>query len=244
MSEFPNSLEDAIAQSRVAVQAALADGCTRIQVEFLFPELKFMPVAEQFLPLFTEYDSRLKIFFADAGAAALARRDWGDAPFQILDIGTGRAASLQTKIQPEDEIFLFIAPTSVEVPQLEKLCEVIGDRPLVLLNPRLEDAGTVGIGYTARKVRDRFISTIESAYYLRPVDDETALYRCYPGQWEVWLETNGEYQRIAELPKRPSGDELDLILLKGQPQTTTDATPAKKPSVFKSLQRFLKALSS
>ncbi|MBD0388778.1 MAG: DUF1995 family protein, partial [Nostoc sp. C3-bin3] len=47
MSELPNSLEDAIAQSRVAVQAALADGCTRIQVEFLFPELKFMPVAEQ-----------------------------------------------------------------------------------------------------------------------------------------------------------------------------------------------------
>jgi hypothetical protein len=102
----------------------------------------------------------------------------------------------------------------------------------------------VGIGYTARKIRDRFITTIESAYYLRPIDDETAVYRCYPGQWEVWLETNGEYQRIAELPKRPSGDELDLILLKGQPQTTTDTAPAKKPNVFKSLQRFLKALSS
>ncbi|MBD2532290.1 DUF1995 family protein [Nostoc flagelliforme FACHB-838] len=244
MSQLPNSLEDAIAQSRTAVQAALKDGLTRIQVEFLFPELKFMPVAEQFLPLFTEYDSRLKIFFADAGAAALARRNWVDAPFQILDIGTGRAASLQEKIQPEDEIFLFIAPTCVEVPQLEKLCEIISDRPLVFLNPRLEDAGTVGIGYTARKVRDRFISTIESAYYLRPIDDESALYRCYPGQWEVWLETNGEYQRIAELPTKPSGDELDLILLKGQPQTTTDATSAKKPNVFKSLQRFLKALSS
>jgi Domain of unknown function (DUF1995) len=244
MSELPNSLEDAIAQSRVAVQAALADGCTRLQVEFLFPELKFMPVAEQFLPLFTDYDSRLKIFFADAGAAALARRNWADAPFQILDIGTGRVASLETKIQPEDEIFLFIAPTSVEVLQVEKLCELISDRPLVLLNPRLEDAGTVGIGYTARKIRDRFITTIESAYYLRPIDDETAVYRCYPGQWEVWLETNGEYQRIAELPKRPSGDELDLILLKGQPQTTTDTAPAKKPNVFKSLQRFLKALSS
>ncbi|YAG10599.1 DUF1995 domain-containing protein [Nostoc sp. DSM 114167] len=244
MSELPNSLEDAIAQSRVAVQAALTDGCTRLQVEFLFPELKFMPIAEQFLPAFTDYDSRLKIFFADAGAAALARRDWADAPFQILDIGTGRAASLQTKIQPEDEIFLFIAPTSVEVPQLEKLCEVIGDRPLVLLNPRLEDSGTVGIGYTARKIRDRFISTIESAYYVRPIDDQSALYRCYPGQWEVWLETDGEYQRIAELPTKPSGDDLDLIVLKGQPQTTTDATPARKPSVFKSLQRFLKALSS
>ncbi|MHC5728934.1 MAG: DUF1995 family protein, partial [Nostoc sp.] len=175
MSELPNSLEDAIAQSRVAVQAALADGCTRLQVEFLFPELKFMPVAEQFLPVFTEYDSRLKIFFADAGAAALARRNWADAPFQVLDIGTGRAASLQTKIQPEDEIFLFIAPTSVEVVQLEKLCEEIGDRPVVFLNPRLEDSGTVGIGYTARETRRRFISTIESCYYLRPIDDQSAL---------------------------------------------------------------------
>ena len=112
MAELPKTLEDAIAQSTEAVKSALADGVTRIQVELLFPELKFMTVAEQFLPQFTEYESRLKVFFADAGAAALARRDWKDAGFQISDIGTGRAASLAAKIQPEDEIFLFIAPTS------------------------------------------------------------------------------------------------------------------------------------
>ncbi len=244
MSELPKSLEDAIAQSQTATQAAIADGLTRIQVEFLFPELKIMPVAEQFLPLFAEYDSRLKVFFADAGGAALARRDWAEAPFTILDIGTGRAASIASKIQPEDGIFLFITPTSVEVPQLEKICQTIGDRPMVLLNPRLEDSGIVGIGYAARQTRQRFISTIEPCYYLRPVDDQTAVFRCYPGLWEVWVETNGEYQKIAALPKRPSGDELDLILMKGQPQTATGAAPAKKPSVFKSLQRFLKALSS
>ncbi len=244
MSEIPNSLEDAIAQSRLATQAALADGYTRLQVEFVFPELKPLVVAEDFLPLFAEYESRLKIFFADAGGAALARRDWADAPFKILDIGTSRAASLQSKIQPEDEIFLFINPTSVEVPQIEKLCEAIGDRPFVMLNPRLEDAGIVGIGYTARQTRQRFISTIESCYYLRPVDDQTAILRCYPRQWEIWTETNGNYQKIAELPQKPSGDELDLILSKGQTQTPTDAIPAKKPNMFKSLQRFFKALSS
>ncbi|MEA5616522.1 DUF1995 family protein [Cronbergia sp. UHCC 0137] len=242
MAELPKTLEDAIAQSREAVKAALEDGLTRIQVDFLFPELKLMPIAEQFLPLFTDYNSRLKVFFPDAGGAALARRDWAEAEFKILDIGTGRVASLETKIQPEDEIFLFIAPTSVEVSQLEKLYEMISDRPTILLNPRLEDSGVVGIGYTARETRRRFISTIESCYYLRPVDDETAVFRCYPGLWEVWVETNGEFAKIAELPKKPSGDELDMILLQGQPQT--DSTPAKKPGVFKSLQRFMKALSS
>jgi hypothetical protein len=243
MAELPKTLEDAIAQSTEAVKSALADGVTRIQVELLFPELKFMTVAEQFLPLFTEYESRLKVFFADAGAAALARRDWTDAQFQISDIGTGRAASLEAKIQPEDEIFLFIAPTSVEVPQLEKLCELIGERPVIMLTPRLEDSSIVGIGYTARETRRRFISTIESCYYIRPVDDQSALFRCYPGLWEIWLETEGEYQKITELPKKPSGDELDAILL-GKGENTTDSTPAKKSSVFKSLQRFIKALSS
>jgi len=243
MAELPKTLEDAIAQSTEAVKSALADGVTRIQVELLFPELKFMTVAEQFLPQFTEYESRLKVFFADAGAAALARRDWKDAGFQISDIGTGRAASLAAKIQPEDEIFLFIAPTSVEVPQLEKLCELIGERPVIMLTPRLEDSSIVGIGYTARETRRRFISTIESCYYIRPVDDQSALFRCYPGLWEIWLETEGEYQKITELPKKPSGDELYAILL-GKGENTTDSTPAKKSSVFKSLQRFIKALSS
>ncbi|MEY3332618.1 MAG: hypothetical protein RLZZ176_918 [Cyanobacteriota bacterium] len=244
MAELPKTLEDAIAQSSAAVKSALADGITRIQVDLLFPELKFMTVAEQFLPLFTEYESRLKVFFADAGAAALARRDWTDVQFKIQDIGTGRAASLESKIQPEDEIFLFIAPTSVEVPQLEKLCEIIGDRPVIMLVPRLEDSSVVGIGYTARETRRRFISTIESCYYIRPVDDQSALFRCYPGLWEVWLETQGEYQQVAELPKKPSGDELDAILMGGQTQNTSDTTPTKKPSVFKSLQRFIKALSN
>lgn len=245
MPELPNSLEEAIAQSRAATKAALDDGYTRLQVDLLFPELKFMPVAEQFLPLFAEYESRLKVFFADAGAAALARRDWADARFQISDIGTGRAASIQSKIQPEDEIVLFIAPTSVEVPQLEKICAIIGDRPTIFLNPRLEDAGIVGIGYAARQTRERFLNTIESCYYLRPIDDETALFRSYPGQWEVWVENSETWVKIAELPKKPSGDELDLILMKGQPQTTgKDNTPGKKPSVFKSLQRFIRALNN
>jgi hypothetical protein len=115
-----------------------------------------------------------------------------------------------------------------------------------MLTPRLEDSSIVGIGYTARETRRRFISTIESCYYIRPVDDQSALFRCYPGLWEVWVEIQEEYQKVAELPKKPSGDELDAILMGGQTQNTntSDTTPTKKPSVFKSLQRFIKALSS
>ncbi|BAZ66405.1 MAG: DUF1995 family protein [Pelatocladus maniniholoensis HA4357-MV3] len=248
MAELPNSLEDAIAQARTATQAAIADGYTRLQVELLFPELKLMEVAQQFLPTFAQYKDKLKVFFADAGSVGLARRDWKDVSFQITDIGTGRAASIESKVQSEDEIFLFIAPGSPEVPQLEKICAVIGDRPFVMLNPFLEDAGKIGIGYAARQTRIRFLSTIESCYYLRPVYEDVALFRCYPGLWEILVENNGEYQKIAELPQKPSGDDLDLIIAKGQDSTTTTqgdsvaAVPGKKPSVFRGLQRFINAL--
>jgi len=241
--QLPRTLEEAIVQAREATQAALADGYTRLQVELLFPELKALPAAEQFLPAFAEYGDKLKILFADAGSAALARRDWNEVPFQLLDIGTGRMASLQSKVQPEDEIFLFVQPTSVEVPQLEKICEYIGEnRPFIIFAPRLEDASIVGIGYTARQTRQRFINTIESCYYLRPIFEEAAVFRCYPGLWSVWVEKDGDYQKVAELPKKPDGDQLDAIISGGQIQGDGESVAAKSQNIFKGLQRFVRAL--
>lgn len=239
MPELPKSLEDAVAQSIAATQAAIADGYTRLQVELLFPELKPLPVAQQFLPVFEEHGAQFKVFFPDAGAAALARRDWGEVPFKILDIGTGKIPEKQ-QIQPEDKTFLFVAPTAVEVALVEKLCEEIGDRPFVMLNPRLEDAATVGIGYSARQLRYRFLHTIESCYHLRPLDG-AALFRCYPAPWQVWLETDDDYQMITELPQKPTGEELDRLLAETTPSGGSPAP--KKVGFLTSLQRFLRALS-
>ena len=239
MAELPKTLEQAIAQAREATLAAIADGYSLLQVELLFPELKPMPVAEQFLPAFDSIGSKLKVFFPDAGAAALARRDWGDVPFKILDIGTGKV-SVEQQIQPEDEAFLFIAPSAVEVAQVEKLCSAAGERPVVLLNPRLEDASNIGIGYAGRQLRDRFLNTVESCYHIRPLDG-AALFRCYPSPWQVWLETGEDYQLITELPKKPFGEEIDQILA----ETTQPAgsPQPKKPGLFASMQQFLRILS-
>lgn len=239
MTELPKTLEDAIAQAQAATQAAIADGYTRLQVELLFPELKLMPVALQFIPTWEQL-SQLKVFFPDAGAAALARRDWGDVPFKIFDVGTGKV-SVQKQIQPEDQTFLFIAPSAVEVAQVEKLCEEAGSRPVVLLNPRLEDVAIVGIGYAGRQLRTRFLNNIEPCYHLRPLDG-AALFRCYPSSWQVWLETGNDYQMIAELSKKPDGEELDQILTGSSTQPAGSSQP-KKPSLFTNLQRFLRTLS-
>jgi hypothetical protein len=247
MTELPKDLNEAIAQSRIATAAALSDGKTLLQVELVFPEiaLQAQSIAEQFLAEFEDIHSGVKVFFPDAGAAALARRDWGKTAFKVTDLGSSRTA-VEDKIEPDDQLFLLINPAAVEVAQVERLYIAAGDRPVIILNPRLEDVATIGIGYAGRQLRDRFLSKIESCYYIRPLED-AALFRCYPQPWQVWLETNDEYQLISETAQKPVGDDLERILAKAlgiaDPDSTAPAKPLKKKGFLAELQTFLKALT-
>jgi hypothetical protein len=232
MVTLPDTLEAAIAQSVEATKAALAAGCTQLQVEILFPELKPMPVVEQYLKLFPELGTQFKVFFADAGAAALARRDWGETSYIIKGVNEPLEP-----VQPEDEAFVFVAPTSVEVRTVEKICELAGDRPCILINPKLQDVSTIGIGYAGRQLRERFLDLLETCYYLRPLE-KGAVFRAYPQRWQVWWdEANVTFQMIAEEDSRPAGDRLDEILAKALPDQ------AKKTGFLQEMQRMLRALT-
>jgi hypothetical protein len=243
MVALPNSIDEALAQAKTATAAALKDGYQRLQVEILIPELKVQDPAHQFISIFEEYGSHLKVYFPDPGAAALARRDWGETPYIVRGMSEPKG-----KIQPEDEIFFFIEPSSVEVNDLEKMCEQAGSRPVVLFIPKLENIATIGIGYSARQLRERFISKFESPYYIRPLEG-AALFRCYPNPWQVWLENESGYELISETPQKPVGEELEGILQKALSpgEDETDSTPAtpqrKKPGLLTNLQRFFRALS-
>lgn len=244
MLELPKDLDEAIAQSRQATLAALADGFRRLQIELLFPELKVQPIAQKFIPALADtYAEKLKVYFPDAGAAALARRDWGETPYVVRGMG-----EIKGKMQPEDEIFLFIEPSSVEVTQLEQMCQEAGARPVVLLLPRLENVATIGIGYAGRQLRERFLNTFESCYYIRPLEG-AAIFRCYPSPWQVWLEKGDTYELISETPSKPMGDALEQILAKATGgKTDTAAEGQQQPQLkrrgfLSGLKSFLKALS-
>lgn len=245
MTQLPTTLDEAIAQAKAATTAALNDGYTRLQVELVFPEIQLQAqsIAEQFIPLLQERGLQLKVFFPDTGAAALARRDWGEVPFKIADLGTSRSP-VESRLEPEDELFLLVSPSAVEVLQVQSLCNAVGDRPVILLNPRMGDVTTIGIGYAGRQLRDRFLNTIESCYYLRPLEG-AALLRSYPAIWQVWLETKTGFQLITEQAEKPVGDALEQILLKATtPQADAPQTVQPKRKGFLSnLQSFLRALS-
>lgn len=242
----PQSLEEAIAEAIIFTKQALADGRTRLQVELAIPEiaLQAQSLGLEFISLFQDYGSGLKVIFPDTGAAALARRDWGETDFRISDLGS-RYIPVDQKISDEDQAFLLVSPSSVEVQSVEKLCNLAGDRPVVLLIPQLEDVSIVGIGYAARSLRERFLKTLETSYYFRPLEGAVVL-RAYPSLWQVYLEKQDDYELIAEVPEKPLGEALEnLILEKTTPTTANgeETVKPKKPGLFASMNRFLKALN-
>ncbi|NEQ97154.1 MAG: DUF1995 family protein [Cyanothece sp. SIO2G6] len=243
MTALPDGLDEAIAQAKEATTAALADGWTRIQVELVIPELKIMPVAEKFLPAVEDRGASLRVYFPDPGAAALARRDWGEKPYAIRGIN-----DIKADIQPEETLFLFIEPSSIEVADVEKLCNQAGDRPVVFLNPRLEDVATIGIGYAARQLRERFLNTFDSCYYICALEG-ALIFRNYPSPWQVWQETESGYEHLADFDHRPTSDELDQLFapdpneLDQANATSAPDSPSRKRGFFGELQNFLRALS-
>ena len=110
----PKSLEEAIEQAKAATKQVLESGCGRWQVELVVPEiaLQGQALALEFTTLFELYGAGLKVLFPDTGAAALARRDWGETSFRVGDLGS-RFTSVKSNVETEDEAFLLVSPSSV-----------------------------------------------------------------------------------------------------------------------------------
>ena len=248
MTGLPKDLDDAISQAQEATQVALQDGKTRVQVELVFPEIELeaQSIAQTFIPSMLQDELPLKVLFPDTGAAALARRDWGEVPFKIDDLGSSRSP-VERRISPEDGQYLLVCPSSIEIAQVEKLCNLVGDRPVVLLNPRLEDIAVVGIGLAARQLRERLINNIETCYYLKPLEG-AAIFRRYPERWQVWLESEDNYRLLTELDSKPTGDDLERLLMTNansvdNSQENEPNKSVKKKGFLDELQGFWNALT-
>ncbi len=238
MTNLPNSLEETINQAKSSVKAALADGETRIQVELVIPEIALQSqlIAWQFADSLSGYGFGMKVIFVDTGAAALARRDWGETPFRIGDLGS-RFTSIETKIEPEDQIYLIVSPSAVEVASIEKLFSLVLGIPVILLIPQLEDIAIVGLGYAARQLRERFLSTLYTCYYFRPMENAMVL-RVHGSPWQVYLDKEGIYELIYEGSEKPVGEILENLFV----QEKTEQ-PKNSSGVLNKLQKFLRALS-
>jgi hypothetical protein len=131
---------------------------------------------------------------------------------------------VEIAVREDDDIFVVLGASAQELGDVEKLVKVVEGRPVILFNLKLDSArGDLGLpAFPRRDMHYRFLSTILPVYYLRTrtysrsltrspyvVNYSGALYRVYPGPYQVLLDTpSGKYERICELDERPALGEV------------------------------------
>lgn len=234
MSELPKTYDDALENCLQGVRQAAQAGKFRQEIVLRSPGLDVLDVVRYLAENLAEDAERPPlVLYPDAGAAALARQRLGEVNYPIQGINQ-RLANFEAY-----GAVLLVEISMVEVEALEKLAESWGARPYIILNSRLGEAGAVGIGLVGRQLRSRFLSTLESVFYLQPVEGG-AIYRRYPSNWQVWRENfndeTEDYILVREKGARPTAEELSQDLY-----TAADGQNLLK-AAWQAGNRLLKAL--
>jgi hypothetical protein len=203
---LPADLRSAEAQALEALLAALPSQARgRWSVDWRFEGLRLLPVALRLAAALQEAGQALRLVFADAGGAALARRDAPELAEQIVDF-RGQSAGQSTPL------LLAVAPAPPDYNDFEQLCAGCSGS-VVMLNGSLEDAA-VGIGSVARERRRGFLSQWQPAYALQPLDG-SALRFAFPGPWELYRQDPDGFRLAATFEQRPDL-EMQLAALAGE----------------------------
>lgn len=216
---LPADLRSAEAQALAALLAALPSQARgRWSLDWRFEGLRLLPVALRLAAALEERGQTLRLLFADAGAAALARRDAPGLAERIVDLRSQlhqaalRSAGEGQTTEQSPALLLAVAPSPPDYSDFEQLCAGHAGS-VVMLNGSLEDAA-VGIGSVARERRRGFLSQWQTAYALQPLEG-AALRFAFPGPWELYRQDPDGFRLAATFAQRPDL-ELQLAALAGE----------------------------
>lgn len=256
----PSTFYQAIVQAQGAVDAALAAGHTLLEVEFPpLPTADLensavgsydvsdanVRLAVDFARKYARSGKRVSISFPDLVEKdrAVEQNNENEEPIENVRLGSIRDArkgslferlwttpEMDIAVRDDDDMFVVLGASCQELPDVEKLVEKAGERPVVLFNLKLDSArGDLGLPAFPRKdLHYRFLSKVLPAYYLRTrtysrsmskapyiVNYSGALYKVYPGAYQVLLTEGGNYQRLVTLEERPPLGQVRDILTDG-----------------------------
>eukprot|EP01023_Acetabularia_acetabulum_P010249 TRINITY_DN1469_c0_g1_i1.p2 TRINITY_DN1469_c0_g1~~TRINITY_DN1469_c0_g1_i1.p2 ORF type:complete len:201 (-),score=47.02 TRINITY_DN1469_c0_g1_i1:1616-2218(-) len=187
-------------------------------------------------------EKKVKAVYPDIGVAAMLQNSWTDAQFAISSLNDFNP------VDEDDELVIIAAPDPQGLKDLMKMIdknEEKVDLQYILFNPRLA-SGDVGIGLTARRIRDRFLSQFLVTYSLRPIGEVGTVFRKYPGMWQVFLadeSMQGRYKLVAEKPGRPAGDALELIVQEALNSGEKDGEEGQGLGFLQSIGQTMSSLS-
>ncbi|ERN10377.1 hypothetical protein AMTR_s00026p00112660 [Amborella trichopoda] len=233
-----------------AIQRALENGRIRLKVENNIPELNpemdvyrigtLMELVRTLALSFADDGKRVKVCVQGSmGEGALSGMplqlagtrkilefmDWGEhgALGSFVSIGSIGAKD----VNEQDDIFILVSPQNAVgnciIDDLKAMTDAAGNRPVILVNPRLKDLpSSSGIMQAmGRDKRLKYAASFENGYFFRllyyagtqyPIMG--ALRMSYPYGYELYKRVNEpsgkeKYVIIATFPEKPTSEEIN-----------------------------------
>ena len=205
-NNLPADLEEAEINVYDSIQSYFLSNSDQsfLSINLKFEGLRLNPIIFRLSNKLTKIKYENILLWADAGGAALAKRDNPELANKIY--------TFKEFINSSDlinSILLVCSPQPYDIEMFEQVCSH-AKSTVIMLNGKLEDP-IVGIGSVGREMRKRFAEKWQVVYFVQPLS-LGALSKKFPNDWDLFkLETNG-YSFVKSFEKRPDDETIILNL--------------------------------
>ena len=205
-NNLPADLEEAEINVYDSIQSYFLSNSDQsfLSINLKFEGLRLNPIIFRLSNKLTKIKYENILLWADAGGAALAKRDNPELANKIY--------TFKEFINSSDlinSILLVCSPQPYDIEMFEQVCSH-AKSTVIMLNGKLEDP-IVGIGSVGREMRKRFAEKWQVVYFIQPLS-LGALSKKFPNDWDLFkLESNG-YSFVKSFEKRPDDETIILNL--------------------------------
>ena len=205
-NNLPADLEEAEINVYDSIQSYFLSNSDQsfLSINLKFEGLRLNPIIFRLSNKLTKIKYENILLWADAGGAALAKRDNPELANKIY--------TFKEFINSSDlinSILLVCSPQPYDIEMFEQVCSH-AKSTVIMLNGKLEDP-IVGIGSVGREMRKRFAEKWQVVYFVQPLS-LGALSKKFPNDWDLFkLESNG-YSFVKSFEKRPDDETIILNL--------------------------------
>ena len=205
-NKLPSDLKEAELNVYESIQSYFLSNSEKsfLSINLKFEGLRINPIIFRLSNKLTDLKYENILLWADAGGAALAKRD---SPELANKIFTFKEFINSTELL--NSLLIVCSPQPYDIEIFEKVCSHTNST-IIMINGKLEDP-IVGIGSVGREMRKRFAEKWKVLYFVQPLS-MGALLKKFPNDWELFkLNPNG-YNFVKSFDERPDDETIILNL--------------------------------
>tara|TARA_Y100001968_G_C19453578_1_gene770493 strand:- start:7285 stop:7950 length:666 start_codon:yes stop_codon:yes gene_type:complete len=200
---LPNTLLDAESDIFESLKFYLDNTSNnRLSISLKFENLRLNPVVYRLYNNLQKLNKTSILLWADAGGAALAKRDMKNLENSIYSFK--EFISCLSNFNQE-QIIIAVNPQPFDFEEFKEICDSFIGK-IIMLNGKLEDMA-VGIGNVGRERRKQFIYSWKNVYWLQPFNG-AALMKDKTNDWYLFKQRDDGYIFCESFENKPDEESI------------------------------------